>query len=50
MIVVSCRVLMLLRYFESKYLIHGAWFGSSHLVSDIGLIAEVYFQFGFLEL
>ena len=31
---------------ESKYLLHGAWFRSNHLVSDIGLFAEVFFQFG----
>lgn len=40
------RVDALSLVFESKYFMSGAWFGSSHLIADVGFFLELAHQFG----
>ena len=40
------RVDALSLVFESRYFLSGAWFGSSHLVADVGFFLELVHQFG----
>lgn len=40
------RVDALSLVFESRYFLSGAWFGSSHLIADVGFFLELVHQFG----